>query len=180
MNLPRSVITVVVVIVFIISTFLDLAKLDKAALKGRELEGPEVKSGLALGTEVNGLVDARLSGSEGQRTIGEDDEHVGGATRAVDVTSDVVVITAAGVVNTTAGGEERGRGKGGVGSGALKRDVGGENESETAGDKTCLPRQKPRDGQHCRDSHFFFLCFSFFFGSHHLHTVCNKTQPTHN
>lgn len=74
---------------------------------------------------------------------------MGGATRAIDVTPDVVIITAAGVVNTTAGGEERGS-KGGVGSGALKRDavesVGGENESETAGDKTCLPRQKPRDG----------------------------------
>ncbi|KAF2536929.1 hypothetical protein F2Q68_00021613 [Brassica cretica] len=118
--------------------------------KGKEW--PEVKSGLALGTEVNGLIDPRLSGSEGQRTIGEDDEHVGGATRAIDVTPDIVIITAAGVVNTTAGGEERERGsKGGVGSGGLKRDamesvVGGENESETAGDKRCLPRQKPRDG----------------------------------
>lgn len=176
MNLPRSVVTVVVVVIISISTFLDLAKLDKAALKRRELEGPEVKSGLALGTEVNGLVDARLSGSEGQRTIGEDDEHVGGATRAVDVTPDVVVITAAGVVNTTAGGEERERERGGVGSGALKRDVGGENESETAGDKTCLPRQKPRDGQHCRDSHFFFFCV-FPFSLVHTIYIQSVTKP---
>lgn len=115
LNFPISRMTnfIISINIIVVITFpcpFDLTEFDKAPLKRRELEGPEIESRLALWTEINGLIDPRFSCGEGQGAVGEDDEHLSGAARAVDVSPDVVVIvsSAAGVPNTAGerGGEE--------------------------------------------------------------------------
>lgn len=66
--------------------------LDEGAMERNEFQGPEIEGGLAIGAKIEGLVKPRLSAGNGEWSGGEEHRHLFGASGAIDVSPNVVVL----------------------------------------------------------------------------------------
>lgn len=71
---------------------LNPTNLNESAVQRKQLEGSEIEGGFAIGAEIEGLIDASLAARNGQWAIGEDDRHLLGAPRTVDIGPNVIVV----------------------------------------------------------------------------------------